>query len=134
MATIQDVARVAGVAASTVSRYLNGQLKVTPATEARLLDAVASLGAFEHFCSPEDHAAGRQEEIYRDLFAQIADLLPPGGRLYLQTMVYGRNMIPVEQVDIEGVEGAPERDARRRLPGVGWRPVQASRSPRLAGP
>ena len=64
-------------------------------------DAVASLGAFEHFCSPEDHAAGRQEQIYRDLFGQIADLLPTGGRLYLQTMVYGRKMIPLEQVDIE---------------------------------
>jgi cyclopropane-fatty-acyl-phospholipid synthase len=64
-------------------------------------DAVASLGAFEHFCSPEDHAAGRQEQIYRDLFARIADLLPDGGRLYLQTMVYGRNMIPLEEVAIE---------------------------------
>jgi cyclopropane-fatty-acyl-phospholipid synthase len=64
-------------------------------------DAVASLGAFEHFCSPEDHAAGRQEEIYRDLFGHIADLVPTGGRLYLQTMVYGRNMIPLEEVDIE---------------------------------
>jgi LacI family transcriptional regulator len=32
------------VAASTVSRYLNGQLRVTPATEARLLDAVETLG------------------------------------------------------------------------------------------
>jgi cyclopropane-fatty-acyl-phospholipid synthase len=64
-------------------------------------DAVASLGAFEHFCSPEDHAAGRQDQIYRDLFANIADLLPAGGRLYLQTMVYGRNMIPLEDVDIE---------------------------------
>jgi cyclopropane-fatty-acyl-phospholipid synthase len=64
-------------------------------------DAVASLGAFEHFCSPEEHAAGRQDEIYRDLFAQIADLLPGGGRLYLQTMVYGRNMIPLDEVDID---------------------------------
>jgi cyclopropane-fatty-acyl-phospholipid synthase len=64
-------------------------------------DAVASLGAFEHFCSPEEHAAGRQEEIYRDLFGRIADLLPAGGRLYLQTMVYGAKMIPLEQVDIE---------------------------------
>jgi DNA-binding LacI/PurR family transcriptional regulator len=44
MATIQDVARAAGVAASTVSRYLNGQLQVTPATAARLQDAVATLG------------------------------------------------------------------------------------------
>ena len=44
MTTIQDVARAAGVAASTVSRYLNGQLKVSPATEAKLLEAVAELG------------------------------------------------------------------------------------------
>jgi cyclopropane-fatty-acyl-phospholipid synthase len=63
-------------------------------------DAVASLGAFEHFCSPEDHAAGRQEAIYADLFARIASVLPERGRLYLQTMVFGRNMIPAEEVDI----------------------------------
>jgi len=42
--TIQDVARAAGVAASTVSRYLNGRLKVSPATEARVLNAVTELG------------------------------------------------------------------------------------------
>jgi cyclopropane-fatty-acyl-phospholipid synthase len=64
-------------------------------------DAVASLGAFEHFCSPDEYAAGHQEQIYRDLFGRIGDLLPTGGRLYLQTMVYGRNMIPLEQVDID---------------------------------
>jgi cyclopropane-fatty-acyl-phospholipid synthase len=64
-------------------------------------DAVASLGAFEHFCSPEDHEAGRQEEIYRDLFARTASVLPEGGRFFLQTMVFGRNMIPVEQVSID---------------------------------
>jgi cyclopropane-fatty-acyl-phospholipid synthase len=63
-------------------------------------DAVASLGAFEHFCSPEDHQAGRQEEIYRDLFARLASVLPERGRFYLQTMVFGRNMIPLEEVDV----------------------------------
>jgi cyclopropane-fatty-acyl-phospholipid synthase len=63
-------------------------------------DAVASLGAFEHFCSPEEFRAGRQEAGYRDLFARIASVLPPGGRLYLQTMVFGRRMIPVGEVDI----------------------------------
>jgi cyclopropane-fatty-acyl-phospholipid synthase len=63
-------------------------------------DAVASLGAFEHFCSVDEHLAGRQEEIYRRLFEHIAELLPAGGRLYLQTMVFGRNMIAREQVDI----------------------------------
>lgn len=64
-------------------------------------DAVASLGAFEHFCSPEEHLAGRQDEIYRSLFAQIASLLPDSGRLYLQTMVFGRNMIPREEISID---------------------------------
>ena len=56
-------------------------------------DAIASLGAFEHFCSVEDHAAGRQDRIYADLFANVASMLEPGRRLYLQTMVFGRNMI-----------------------------------------
>jgi cyclopropane-fatty-acyl-phospholipid synthase len=64
-------------------------------------DAVASLGAFEHFCSPEDYRAGRQDRVYSELFERIAGTLPHGGRLYLQTMVFGRNMIPVEQVSID---------------------------------
>jgi cyclopropane-fatty-acyl-phospholipid synthase len=62
-------------------------------------DAVASLGAFEHFCSPDDYREGRQEAIYRRLFERVASLLPDRGRFYLQTMVFGRNMIPVEQID-----------------------------------
>jgi cyclopropane-fatty-acyl-phospholipid synthase len=62
-------------------------------------DAVASLGAFEHFCSPDEYEAGRQEEIYRDLFERVAGVLPDRGRFYLQTMVFGRNMIPVEELD-----------------------------------
>jgi cyclopropane-fatty-acyl-phospholipid synthase len=64
-------------------------------------DAVASLGAFEHFCSIEEHRAGRQEEIYRRLFAGIARLLPQRGRFYLQTMVFGPNMIPLDRIDID---------------------------------
>ncbi len=64
-------------------------------------DAVASLGAFEHFCSPDEYLAGQQEAIYRDLFARVADVLPDDGRFYLQTMVFGPNMIPLEQVSID---------------------------------
>lgn len=62
-------------------------------------DAVASLGAFEHFCSPEEYRAGRQEDIYRGLFDQVAGILPANGRFYLQTMVFGRNMIDIDEVD-----------------------------------
>jgi cyclopropane-fatty-acyl-phospholipid synthase len=64
-------------------------------------DAVASLGAFEHFCSPEEHEAGLQDEIYAELFANVAGMLPDRGRFYLQTMVFGPNMIPLEEVDID---------------------------------
>ena len=64
-------------------------------------DALASLGAFEHFCSPEEHAAGRQDEVYADLFARLASLLPDGGRLYLQTMVFGRNMVSLDEVSLD---------------------------------
>jgi cyclopropane-fatty-acyl-phospholipid synthase len=63
--------------------------------------AVASLGAFEHFCSPEDYEAGRQDDVYRGLFANVADTLPANGRFYLQTMVFGPNMIPIDEVDID---------------------------------
>ena len=61
-------------------------------------DAVASLGAWEHFCSPDDYEAGKQEDIYRGLFENMAGLLPDKGRFYLQTMVFGRNMIDPDEV------------------------------------
>jgi cyclopropane-fatty-acyl-phospholipid synthase len=76
-----------------------------------MFDAVASLGAFEHFCSPEDYRAGRQEEIYRDLFARVSSMLPPRGRFYLQTMVFGRNMIPASRIDLEALRAVPSRDS-----------------------
>ncbi len=64
-------------------------------------DAVVSLGAFEHFCSPEEYRAGRQEAIYRGLFERVAAVLPASGRFYLQTMVFGRNMIPADQISLD---------------------------------
>jgi cyclopropane-fatty-acyl-phospholipid synthase len=101
-------------------------------------DAVASLGAFEHFCSPADYRAGRQEEIYRGLFAGVADVLPTGGRFYLQTMVFGRNMIPVDRVDIHA---SRDSDAwylalmSRQFPGswlpLGQEQIVASAVPRF---
>jgi cyclopropane-fatty-acyl-phospholipid synthase len=69
-------------------------------------DAVASLGAFEHFCSPAEYRAGRQDEIYRDFFARLATVLPGGGRLYLQTMVFGRHMVPIDTVSIQAPRGS----------------------------
>ena len=104
-------------------------------------DAAASLGAFEHFCSPEDYEAGRQDEIYRDFFAHVADLLPDGGRFYLQTMVFGRNMIPAAQLDIDALRAIPPRDSDewyiallgRQFPGS-WLPLGLEQVIRCAQP
>jgi cyclopropane-fatty-acyl-phospholipid synthase len=99
-------------------------------------DAVASLGAFEHFCSPEEHQAGRQEEIYRGIFERVASVLPEGGRFYLQTMVFGRNMIPLELVDVRAPR---DSDAwylalmGRQFPGS-WLPMDKDQVVRCAQP
>jgi cyclopropane-fatty-acyl-phospholipid synthase len=104
-------------------------------------DAVASLGAFEHFCSPDAYQAGRQEEIYRDLFARVSSVLPAGGRFYLQTMVFGRNMIPADKIDLKALRAVPPRDTDewyiallgRQFPGS-WLPFGQEQVIRSAEP
>ncbi len=68
-------------------------------------------------------------------------MLPAGGRLYLQTMVWGRNMIPVERINLDTLRGVPPRDtdewyiARlgRQFPGS-WLPVGSEQVVRCAEP
>jgi DNA-binding LacI/PurR family transcriptional regulator len=81
VATIQEVARAAGVAASTVSRYLNDQLRVSPATEARILGAVRELGYVPN-ARARNLARGRSgvigfvvPEISNPYFGAIADFV-----------------------------------------------------------
>jgi cyclopropane-fatty-acyl-phospholipid synthase len=99
-------------------------------------DGVASLGAFEHFCSPEEYRAGRQEDVYREIFSRVADLLPAGGRFYLQTMVFGQNMIPLDLIDIDAPR---DSDAwylallGRQFPGS-WLPLGEAQLLRCAAP
>ncbi|MEA2295826.1 MAG: cyclopropane-fatty-acyl-phospholipid synthase [Solirubrobacteraceae bacterium] len=66
-----------------------------------LFDAVASLGAFEHLASADDHRAGRQDAVYEDFFGHVATVLEPGSRFYLQTMVFGRNMIDPAEASLD---------------------------------
>jgi len=99
-------------------------------------DAVASLGAFEHFCSIEEYRAGRQEEIYRAIFERVAAVLPENGRLFLQTMVFGPNMIPLDHVDVHAPR---DSDAfvlalmERQFPGS-WLPFGEEQVVRCAEP
>ncbi len=69
-------------------------------------DAAVSLGAFEHFCSPEDHRAGRQETIYQGFFEAVGSLLPASGRLYLQTMVFGTKQVALDEISTDARRGS----------------------------
>lgn len=99
-------------------------------------DAVVSVGAFEHFCSLEEYRAGKQDEVYRNFFKTVADLLPTGGRFFLQTMAFGKNMIDSEAMDIHADK---QSDAyimalsAKHLPGS-WLPYGSDMITRNAGP
>jgi cyclopropane-fatty-acyl-phospholipid synthase len=78
---------------------------ITPDTFGRL-DAVVSSGGFEHFATREDYDAGRQDAVYDAFFRGLHALLPPRGRFYMQSMVFGRNMVPADRVDINAPRGS----------------------------
>lgn len=65
-----------------------------------LFDAVVSVGAFEHFCSMEEFKAGKQDQVYKDFFETVYNVLKPGGRFYLQTMTFSKNMLDPEKIDL----------------------------------
>jgi cyclopropane-fatty-acyl-phospholipid synthase len=75
-------------------------MDVTPEALGGGFDVAVSLGAFEHFCSREQYRAGRQDQVYDRFFRAVHALLPARGRLFLQTMVFGKNMIPESQIDV----------------------------------
>jgi len=81
---------------------------ITPETFGQF-DVVTAMGSPEHLCSVDEYEAGKQEEIYKKYFKQVASLLPVGGRFYCQSMVFGPNMvdfkdIPFNKTDIKKKE------------------------------
>ena len=55
-------------------------------------EVVISIGSFEHFCSVEEYFEGKRDKIYDRFFRTCHDLLVDDGRLYLQTMTWGKNL------------------------------------------
>ena len=82
-------------------------LTVTP-EDFGTFDAVVSIGAFEHFCSMDDYRAGRQDAIYEAFFKTVSDLLPVGGRCFIQTMVFDEGMIDIDRIDIHANKDSNE--------------------------
>ena len=65
------------------------------------LEAISCIGGMEHFCSIEEYKAGKQDDVYHHFFKGLNDLLPTGGRFYMQTMVFDKNMVPLNEVSVE---------------------------------
>lgn len=71
-----------------------------------MFDAIVCIGGLEHFCSVEEWQAGKQEQVYRDFFQTLSDLLPVGGRFYMQTMTFSKNMIDFKDFDLNAKKGS----------------------------
>jgi cyclopropane-fatty-acyl-phospholipid synthase len=72
------------------------------------LDGIVSIGAFEHFCSVEEYLAGKQDQIYQNFFSLCYELLPVGGRLYLQTMLWGKHAPDYNSISLQAEKGSNE--------------------------
>jgi cyclopropane-fatty-acyl-phospholipid synthase len=64
-------------------------------------DAVTCIGGMEHFCSIEEYQAGKQDEVYATFFKNLKELLPVGGRFYMQTMVFSKNMLELKDISLQ---------------------------------
>lgn len=100
-------------------------------------DGIASVGAFEHFCSIELYLAGMQEGVYKQFFKFCHDALKPGGSLFLQTMTWGRRGVPdPRKFSEDAAEGSPEKILHRLTkfyPGS-WLPEGLEQIERVALP
>ncbi len=73
MTTLHDVAHLAQVSVSTVSRYLSGELKVRPETEERILQSLEQTGYY-----PNLIARSLRKGATNTLAAVIPDIYQPG--------------------------------------------------------
>jgi cyclopropane-fatty-acyl-phospholipid synthase len=71
-----------------------------------MFDAIVCIGGLEHFCSIEEWQAGKQETVYRDFFQTLYGLLPVGGRFYMQTMTFSKNMPAFEDISVDAERGS----------------------------
>ena len=92
---------------SGLEAYLQDWKDITVETFG-MFDGIISVGAFEHFCSKEEYIAGKQDANYEQFFRLCHELLPAGGRLYLQTMMWGKNAPECSQVSLQAEKGSNE--------------------------
>ncbi|MFC1731132.1 SAM-dependent methyltransferase [candidate division KSB1 bacterium] len=73
-----------------------------------IFDAVTAFGSFEHVATVNDYLSGKLDDVYNDYFKHLYDLLPKGGRFYMQSMVFSKNFVPYENWDINSSKDSNE--------------------------
>jgi cyclopropane-fatty-acyl-phospholipid synthase len=99
-------------------------------------DSVVSLGAFEHFCSVKEYIAGKQDQIYQNFFRLCHELLPEDGRLYLQTVIWGKNAPAYQDYSLKAKKDSNEyilAVLEKFYPGT-WLPLGVDQVLRTAEP
>ena len=78
---------------------------VTPVTFGTF-DGVTAIGSPEHFCSPDEYRVGLQDQVYARFFHLCSSLLRGGGRVYVQSMVWGPNAPAYEDISLNAAKGS----------------------------
>ena len=73
-----------------------------------IFDAVTAFGSFEHVATVNDYISGNLDNVYQDYFKHIYNLLPEGGRFYMQSMVLSKSFVPYEKWDINSPKESNE--------------------------
>ena len=71
---------------------------------------ILSIGSFEHFCSEVEYQEDRQDEICDQFFRFCSNLLPARGRMFLQTMTFGKSVPRLEELTLR-----PETTENNRM-------------------
>lgn len=99
-------------------------------------EAITCIGGMEHFCSIEEWQAGKQDHVYASFFENLADLLPQGGRFYMQTMVFSKNMLDYQDISLKAPKNSDSYALAlmiAQFPGS-WLPYGADQVIRNASP
>ncbi|MCY7349574.1 MAG: class I SAM-dependent methyltransferase [Cytophagaceae bacterium] len=138
-ATGRGVTLSSGQATACRANGLNVEVKdcrlITPA-DYGTFDAISCIGGMEHFCSIEQYKAGDQDEVYARFFRNLHELLPTGGRFYMQTMVFAKNMLPLEEISLDAPKDSDSYSLAlmiAQFPGS-WLPYGAEQVIRNAAP
>ena len=132
MATIKDVARIAGVSVSTVSHVVNGTRYVSPEKVRKVEDAIRQLDELPNFIAKRSVSRGKPSEsryvlillskkcslFQNQVKEKLEEIVEQKGYIAI-SLAYGGNAGPCGNDRLSGPGGRPFRDLFQRAPASG---------------